>query len=73
MIETSTGLRLFPNKRWFIHVCSRSLLKTRSEKEKLLVTSNFSFANSVFYPFGELSGISIKFEIVVCKLEFGRV
>ena len=44
------------------------------EKEKLIVTSNFSFSHSVFYPFGELSTIFIKFEIVVCNLfQFGRV
>ena len=44
------------------------------EKEKLLVTSNFSFSHTVFYPFGELSAIFIKFETVVCKLfQFGRV
>ena len=52
----------FPNKPWFLHVCSTSLLKTLWEKEKLLVTSNFSFSNSVFYPFGELSAILIKFK-----------
>ena len=38
------------------------------EKEKLLVTSNFSFFRSVFYPFGKFSAIFTKFEIVVCKL-----
>ena len=38
------------------------------EKEKLLVTSNFSLFHSVFYLFGELSAIFIKFKIVVCKL-----
>ena len=38
--------------------CSTSLLKTLWEKEKLLVTSNFSSSHSVFY----------QFEIVVCKL-----
>ena len=27
----------FPNKPWFLHVCSTSLLKTLWEKEKLLV------------------------------------
>ena len=43
-------------------------------KRRLLVTSNFSFSNNVFYLFGELSAIFIKFEIFVCKLfEFGRV
>ena len=64
----------FPNKPWFLCVCSISLLKTLCEKKKLLVTSNFSFSHSVFYPFGELSAIFIKFEIVICKLfQFGRV
>ena len=58
----------FPNKPWFSRVCSKSVLKTLFEKEKLLVTSNFSFSNSVFYPFGKLFAIFIKFEIVVCKL-----
>ena len=44
------------------------------EKEKLLVTNNFSFSHSVFYPFGKLSAIFVKFEIVDCKLfQFGRV
>ena len=51
-----------------------SLFKTLWEKEKLLVTSNFSFSYSVLYPLGELSAIFIQFEIVVCKLfQFGRV
>ena len=64
----------FPNKPWFLHVCSTSLLKTLWEKEKLLVMSDFSFFHSVFYPFEELSSVFIKFEIVVCKLfQFGRV
>ena len=44
------------------------------EKEKLLVTSDFSFPHSVFYSFWEHSAIFIKFEIVVCKLfQFERV
>ena len=64
----------FPNKPWFLRVCSRSLLKTEWKKEKLLVTSNFSFSYSVFYQFGELSAILIKFEIVLCKVfQFGKV
>ena len=58
----------FPNKPWFLRVCNPSLLKTLWEKEKLLITSNFSFSHSVFYPLEELSAIFIKFEIVVCKL-----
>ena len=58
----------FPDKPWLLRVCSTSLLKTLSEKEKLLVTSNFSFSHSIFYLFEKLSAIFIKFEIVVCKL-----
>ena len=64
----------FPNKPWFLRVCSTSLLKALWEKEKLLVTSNFSFSHSVFYPFWELSAIFVKWKNVVCKLfQFGRV
>ena len=40
------------------------------EREKLLITSNFSFSHSVFYPYGELSEIFIKYEIVVWKSKF---
>ena len=42
-------------------------------KEKLLITSNFSFSHSVFDLFGEISAIFMELEIVVCKLfQFGR-
>ena len=41
----------FPNKPWFLRVCSTGLLKTLWEKEKLLATSNFSFSHSVFLSF----------------------
>ena len=58
----------FPNKPWFSRVCSTSLLKTLCEQEKLLVISNFSFSHSVFNLFTELYAISIKFQIVLCKL-----
>ena len=65
-------LNPLPNKPLFFRVCSRNLLKTLWEKEKLLVMSNFSFYHNVFYPFGELSVIFIKNEVVSCKLfEFG--
>ena len=48
----------FPNKPWFSQslVCSRSLLKTLLEKEKMLVTSNFSFSHSIFYHLGKRVG-----------------
>ena len=72
--EPKVGLDPFPNKPWFLCVCSTSLLKTLWEKKKLLVMSNFSFSHNVFYPFGELCTIFIKLVIVVCKLfQFGRV
>ena len=55
------------------YVSGVQVLKTLWEKEKLLITSNFSFSNSVFYQFGELF-IFIKIKIVVCKVfQFGRV
>ena len=74
IVQKKKNLNPFPNKAWFLRVCSTSLLKTLREKEKLLVTSNFSFSHCVFYPFGKLSGILIKIKIVVCKLfQFGRV
>ena len=47
-------------KPCLLRVCSTSLLKTLWEKEKLLVTSNFSFTLSVFYPFGEFTAFFIK-------------
>ena len=56
------------------YVSAVEVLKTLWEKEKLLVTSNFSFSHSVFIRFGEHSAIFIKFKIVVCKFfQFGRV
>ena len=65
---TCSFINPFPNKPWFLHVCSTSLLKIVREKEKLFVTSNFSFSHSIFYLVGELSVIFNKLEIVVCKL-----
>ena len=44
------------------------------EMEKILVTSLLSFSNSVFYLFGKLSPMFIKFEIDICKvIAFERV
>ena len=40
----------FPEKPWFLRICSTSILKTPKEKEKLLITSNFIFSHSVFKP-----------------------
>ena len=53
----------FPNKPWFLCVCSTSLWKTLWEKEKLLVTCLYNFL-----PF------SLQFRTVVSKpFQFGRV
>ena len=61
-------LKPFPNKLLFLRLCRTSLLKTLQEKEKLLVMSSVSFSHSVFYPFGKISSIFIKYKIVACKL-----
>ena len=66
-IHISSLINHFPNKPWFLRICRTSLLKTLWEKEKLLATSNFSFSNSVFYTFGELYTIFIKFKLSSAK------
>ena len=61
-----SNLSFSSNKPGFLRVCNKSfentvgkgLLKTQWEKEKLLVTSNFSFSHFVFYSCGDLSIIS---------------
>ena len=61
-------------KPWFLCICSVSLLKTLWEMEKLVMLSKFSFSQSVFYLFRELSSFSIKYEIVERNFfQFGRV
>ena len=66
LLQMSEGSLVFFNtftsKPWFLCVCSTSLLKTLGEKKKLLVTSNFSFSQSVFYPLRKLSSIFIEFK-----------
>ena len=54
----------FPNKPWFLHVCSTENTVDIGE----IAQSNFFLSHSVFYSFGEIFDIFIKFEIVVCKL-----
>ena len=50
LICLKLGINPFPNKPWFLRVCSTSLLKTLWEKEKLLLTSNFSLFKMCFLP-----------------------
>ena len=61
-------------KTWFLCVCSTCLLKTLWEKEKMLVTSIFSFSHSVFYPIKNRNHYFTNILlIVVCKcFEFGQ-
>ena len=54
-------------------VCRTSLLKALWEKEKLLVTSDFSFTHGIFHHFGELSVIFIKSKLVYKLFQTGRV
>ena len=51
MTAWSRPLNPFPHNDAFWCPWETSLLKRLWEKEKLLVTSNFSFSHSVFYPF----------------------
>ena len=66
---------LFPNNPLVLHVCNTSLLKTPWEKGEIAHNEQFLlFPHSVFQPFGELSAIFVKFEIVLCKrFQFERV
>ena len=58
----------------FLFVYRSSPLKTLWEKEKLLKTSNFSFSNSVFYPFERTFCHFHWIQFAICKLfQFGRV
>ena len=67
-------LNPFPNKPWFLRVCSSRLLKTLWEKEKLLGTNNFSFSHSVWYLFEELSAVFIRLKLLSANsLSFGKV
>ena len=43
-------LRSLPHSPDFSHLWKRKLLKTLWEKEKILITSIFSFSHNVFYP-----------------------
>ena len=57
----------YPSKPWLLGVCGSSLLKALWKKEKLLVTSNFSFSHGVFYHFGVLSYIFVRLKLSSAK------
>ena len=68
MQKINPPLNPFPNESWFSCVCFTLHFKKMWEKEKSLVTSNFSFSHNVYYPFGKFAAIFIKFEIVLCQV-----
>ena len=61
---SSHAFNPFQNKTWFLHVCSRSSLKTLRQKEKLLLRaispfpSVFSTCSESFLPFSSNSKMS---------------
>ena len=61
-------LTLSQTTPWFYMSVEQVSRKQLGRKENLLVTSNFSFSNSIFNTSGEFSTFFTKFGIVVCKL-----
>ena len=68
VVDLNLALLTFPQTNRKKLVCRASLLKTLWGKEKLLVTSNFSFSHSVFCPVRELSTIFLIKLKIVCKV-----
>ena len=67
------NLSPFPMKPWFFRVDSISLLKTLGKGE-IAHDEQFFLFPLCFYPFGELTTIFIKFEIVVWNpIQLGTV
>ena len=59
------SVKLFPNKSWFLRVCSVILLKTLWEKEKFAL-------NSISFPFAALLPFQRSLK-VLCTYSFGLV
>ena len=63
-----------PHNPDFLLPAEKSLLKTLWEKEKMLVTSIFSFTHNVFYPSQNKFQFFIYIYFVICKsFQFGQV
>ena len=63
-----------PKQALILTCLQNKCFETLWEKEKLLITSNFSFSHRFFYTFEKLPTIFIKSKIAICKLFlFGRV
>ena len=59
--QDRNALNPFPNKPWFLCVCSKSLWKTMWEKEKFLLFSH------CFLPVEELFAFFLKLALLVWK------
>ena len=77
VLATYTNLSLSQTSPGF-YASTVQVLKTLWEKEKLLITSNFSFSHNVFYPYFLLFSSNLKFssaisfsleESTICRLE----
>ena len=82
LVQILSFVNPFPNKPWFLLVCSTSLLKTLREKEKLLKRAIFPFPTVFstrldnFMPFSSnfklSSANSFSLEVSkICRLEKG--
>ena len=72
--STERHFNLFSTKPLVLRVCRRILLKTLWEKEKLLITSNFSFFPQCFLPIWKTQPFSLTFKIFIRKLfQVGKV
>ena len=58
---------LFTTQSWLLTTLKKSLLETLWEKEKILVTSIFSFSHNVFYPSQNKFHCFIHIYYVICK------
>ena len=66
-------LNPFQNKPLFLCVCSKSS-ENIVGKGEMTRNEQFPFSHGIFYPFGELSAIHMKFRIIICKpFQLGRV
>ena len=73
-LSVGKSINPFPNKPWFLRVCSKYLLKTLWEKEKLLYLAISHFPSVFSTHLDNFLQLSMQFTIVVCKLfEFGIV
>ena len=50
ILHLTDVLTFFPNKPWFLHVCSRSLFKNTVEKEKIVRNEQFLLFPKCFLP-----------------------